>query len=154
MKAVKAFGIVVVAIQLVGFALFVLSFYTLYTVMSTALSGDALMFTSSEDESTGELTLKIEGDLRNDGYIGADLVVEVGVLDIDEEYVGTNSTTLCLDRGERRRITLTLLIPAEEVQRWRSEKDHGFLEFAFRARTLWDLVGFSNTLKIPMGEEE
>ena len=151
LKRAKELGIGIIVLQLVGYVLFGLSYYTLFTVMSTTLSGDALMFTSSEDESTGEMTLKVEGDLRNDGFLGADVSLEVRILNSNEEYVASNSTSVYLNRGARHPISITLLIPAEETRRWSSEEDKGFFEFTLGIRTLWDLVGFRNTSKSPVG---
>jgi len=152
LKGVKAFGIVITVLQLLGFVLFALSFHTLYSVMSSAMSGDAFTFAATMDEATGELAIRLEGGLRNDGFLGADLTVEAAVLDVSGEYIDENSTTTRLEAGSQRSLILTLTVPPAETQQGGLEK--GFLfEIAFRLRTLEDLVGFSNTIRIRGGGE-
>jgi len=153
LKGAKALGLVIAALQVAGLVLFAVSFHTLYTVMSSAFSGDAFTYTATMDEATGSLALRLEGGLRNDGFIGADLSLEAAVLNLDEEYIARNSTAVHLDAGAQRSVTLILRIPAGKVQQAGLEGG-GLFEITFRIRTLEGLVGFTNTMRIRGGGEE
>jgi len=154
LRLAKGFGIGIILLQLAGLILSGLSFHTLFSVTSAALTSDAFRYASSDDDSTGEMTVKVEGELRNYAFLAADIYLEAEILNVEEEYVASNSTSVHLGAGKRQPLTLTIRIPEEEAERWRAGEDKGSLEFTFGIRTLENLVGFSSTSIIPMGGGE
>ena len=151
MKAVRALGVLVIAVQLVSFVAFALSFSTVFAVVKNISSPDVVSLEMVTDESTGSGELRLEADPRNGGYLGVELTLELSVLDEDDNYIGRNSTLVRLDAGERKTVTLCLHIPADVMQEMTNGGKKSFLEITLRMRTLFNLVGVSNTLRVEGG---
>jgi hypothetical protein len=151
LKAVKVFGILILAVQLTSFVAFTLSFHTVFAVAQSIVSGDTLSYNMVMDESTGVGELRIEISPMNSGYLGVDLALDVGVLDKDDNYIAWNSTFVHLDAGERKPLMLSLHLPATKLLEMMLDGRSGFLEVTLNMRTFNDLVGISNTLRVEGG---
>ncbi len=151
MKAVRALGVLVIAVQLVSFVAFALSFSTVFAVVKNISSPDVVSLEMVTDESTGSGELRLEAGPRNGGYLGVELTLDLSVLDEDDNYIGRNSTSVRLDAGERKTVTLCLHIPADVMLEMTNGGKKSFLEITLRMRTLFNLVGVSNTLRVEGG---
>jgi len=140
------------ALQLAGMIAFALSFHTIFTVFSNAVSGEAFNMEMTVDQSKGTGTLMLSANPRNDGLLGVDLSIELSVVDEDGEYLATNSTSGYIGAGGQQPIVLSLTMPADEIQGLQEEEV--FLQIALDVRTLENLVGISNTFRLQGGEGE
>lgn len=148
MRRSKALGALITALQLAGLVAFALSFHALFDVLSNTVSGEAFTLELTIDPSTGLGVLTLNVAPRNSGFLGVDLSVEMAVV-ADGEYVARDSTSGYIDPGGQRPLSLSLTIPAEVAQDFQQEKV--FLEIALELRTLENLVGVTNTLRIEGG---
>ncbi len=151
MNKIRAFGLGIILLQLSSLAVVALSVHTVLTVLSGAISGETFSFNMNSDLSTGDLLFTLNANLRNSGYLDANLSFEFAVLNADEQYIGRNSTSVNIKAGSTTPFSLSLLIPAELTQGIILDQYEGSLEVTFTVRTLGDLVGFTNILNIGGG---
>lgn len=151
MKAVRVFGVLVIAVQLISLAISGLSFYTVFEVARSTFFGDGINVDTTVEEATWTSVMSLEVSPRNGGYIGADLTFELGVLDDEENYISRNMTSVHLDAGEQKHLTLSICIPETKIREMEIEGREGFFEITLSIRTLNDLVGFSNTFRMRGG---
>ena len=152
MKTSRLFGLLVLAIQLIGLAVFGLSMHTMYEVVTSAVSEEAFGLEMVIDEAAGAGVVTV--NLAHGGYLGADMTVELGALDEAGTYLAKNSTKVHLEPGARRPLSLKLVIPLEEIEELLEGGKEGALEVTVDVRTLMSLVGFSNTMRFGGGGAE
>lgn len=150
MKTSKTLGIVVAIVQLASLAAFGLSLHTLASVMTTTLSQQNMEMTIDEATRTGQLQLNIVAG--NQGLLPADLTLEVSVIDPDGVRYASDSSEAHLESGAEEPLSLTLHIPSSEVEKMMTEGRGGDLEIVVTLRTLYNLAGFTNTLRVEGGE--
>ncbi len=148
MKRIKALRLGIIGFEVLTIALCVLSVYTLFNALSTAISGGTLNLNLDVDESTGEWRFVLNGNPRNGGFLGITLFFEVAVLDLSGQDIARNSTSVYIPAGGANQFSLSLTIPPELVPGGSLEEAEGYFELRFAVRTLGDLVGFTNILKI------
>lgn len=151
MKAVNVIRVALVVFQLVSVAAFGFSLFTITSVLNASLSGSDMSAEMTFDEATGSGLLKISLVPENGGLLAVDLSVELGVVGSDGDYIARDSFDVHLEPGDISPRTLSLVIPASDVQRMMEEGRGGDLEIVLDLRTLYDLVGISNTLTIEGG---
>ncbi len=152
MRAVRVFGLLVFLVQLSSVLTFGLGVYTIFNVASSTASGDAIGLELTIDRSTGIGILRLLATLRNIGPLGADLAIGVGAIDNSSAYITRNSTSLHLDAGEGKPVSISLHIPADSMRELMLEGVEGYFEVTFDIRTLNKMVGFLNSLRIRTGE--
>ena len=152
MKAVNVIKVALVVVQLVSVAAFGLSLYTITSVLNTSLSDSGMATEMTFDEVTGSGLLEISLTPVNGGLLAVDLSVELSTVDSDGDYIARDSFDVHLEPGDISPQTLSLVIPSSEVQRMMEEGRGSDLEIVLDLRTLYDLVGISNTLTIEGGE--
>ncbi|MCJ7635479.1 hypothetical protein MUP77_24205, partial [Candidatus Bathyarchaeota archaeon] len=76
------------------------------------------------------------------------------ILDPDGRNIAANSTSVALAPGDQKTFSLALTIPYDQVQIYNlnSTQAQAVFELNFGIRTLGDLVGFTQTLRINAGE--
>lgn len=153
MRAVRVIGVLVSLVQMGTVLALGLSIHTIYGVASSTSSGEAMGVEMTYDEATGSGVFRLRAQPMNKGILGADLSIGIGALDEGGKYIARNSTTVRLEAGNGEQISLSLNIPADlihEVMQGESEK---YFEVFLDIRTLFDLVGVSNTMRIQGGKQ-
>jgi len=90
-----------------------------------------------------------------DIYLGEKLSFSIGLRDANDKYIVVNSTAFSIAPGEKKPFTLTLTLPYETVQKYNlneTQTANVTFELLFGIRTLGDLVGFQQTMRIGAGE--
>lgn len=151
MSRSKAFGAFIIVLQLAGLVAFTLSFHAIFNVLSSSFSGDEFSLELTIDQSAGLGTLTLNADPRNGGYLPVDVSLELAVVDGDGEYIARDSAAGYIGAGGRQPFVLSLTIPQEEIQKATQGEGEFFVEITYDIRTLEDLVGVSNTFRLPGG---
>ena len=143
-------GLVVLTIVLLG-----LSLYTVINGLIGAISGDTFKLELDKDNPGGDWILRFDGNPRNSGILGEKFSFSIGLLDANDKYIVVNSTAFSIAPGEKKPFTLTLTLPYETVQKYNlneTQTANVTFELLFGIRTLGDLVGFQQTMRIGAGE--
>ena len=143
-------GLVVLTIVLLG-----LSLYTVINGLIGAISGDTFKLELDKDNPGGDWILRFDGNPRNSGILGEKFSFSIGLLDANDKYIVVNSTAFSIAPGEKKPFTLTLTLPYETVQKYNLNETQTAdvtFELLFGIRTLGDLVGFQQTMRIGAGE--
>jgi hypothetical protein len=135
--------------QIGSLVAFGLSIYSIYGVLSSTFTG-GLAFEMDIDEATGVGSLRVEVTPQNPGYIGADVTLGLSLLDGDGVSVASESSSVTIAPGGSETITLVLEVSRVDFERISSE-GVSTLELYVGLRTLYDLVGISDTITIPQG---
>jgi len=135
--------------QIASLAAFGLSIYSIYGVLSSTFIG-GLGFEMDFDEATGVGSLQLEVTPQNTGYLDADVTLGLKILDGDGVSVASESTSVMLAPGGSETISLVLEISREDYERI-ALGGESYLELFVGLRTLFDLIGISDTISIPQG---
>ena len=135
--------------QIGSLVAFGLSIYSIYGVLSSTFTG-GLAFEIDIGEATGVGSLRVEVTPQNPGYIGADVTLGLSLLDGDGVSVASESSSVTIAPGGSETITLVLEVSRVDFERISSE-GVSTLELYVGLRTLFDLVGISDTITIPQG---
>jgi len=127
-----------------------LSLYTVVISLTGSLSENNFKVTT-ETLGTGDMKLKFMADPINRGFLGIDLSMELAVKNYENVTIARNSTSISIDPGSQRSFTLDLLIPASELARFNQTGVEGVFELTLGIRTLSNLVGFTNSIRIKGG---
>ncbi|MBS7631665.1 hypothetical protein KEJ47_08905 [Candidatus Bathyarchaeota archaeon] len=148
MKVSRVFWIGTVIFQVASIAIFALSLHSIIGTLTGIQSEEAMKISAEIDENTGDLKFLLEAKPRNQGFLGVNLLVDIAIYDAHENLLSRNSTSANIDPGESQHFSLTLIIPRENLPRDPQQEMKGSFEITFDIKTLGDLVGFRNTLKI------
>ena len=135
--------------QIASLAAFGLSIYSIYGVLTSTFAGE-LGFEMDFDETTRVGTLQIEVAPQNPGYLEADVTLGLKLLDGDGVSVADESTTVKLAAGSSETISLVLEVSQDDYERIALEGESA-IELFVGLRTLFDLIGISDTITIPQG---
>ncbi len=135
--------------QIGSLVAFGLSIYSVYGVLSSTFTG-GLGFEMGIDEATGVGSLQVEVTPQNPGYIDAEVTLGLSLLDGDGVSVASESSSVKIAPGGSETITLILEISRVDLERISTE-GVSTLELYVGLRTLYDLVGISDTITIPQG---
>ena len=135
--------------QIVSLAAFGLSMYSIYGVLSSTFSG-GLGFEMDFDEATGVGSLRLEVTPQNPGYLDADITLGLKLLDADGVAVASEASSAALAPGGYETISLVLEVSREDYERIALGGESS-IELFLGLRTLFDLVGISDTITIPQG---
>lgn len=153
MRAARVFGVLVLFVQLATVMALGLSIYTIFTIASSTASGDSMGVEMAYNEATGVGVLRVRALPMNRGFLEADLAVGIGVSDEGGNNIATNSTSVLLGAGDYEPISLSLAVPADVMRDIMQGEAEGYFEVNLDIRTLFDMVGVSNTMKIRGGEQ-
>ena len=143
--------IIIFLTQLFSLLLFGLSLHTLVTFSVATISTETFNLTYNIDESSGDLFVLLDGNLKNTATLPVNLFFELAVLNSTEQYIVKNSTSLIINAGDTSPFSINLLIPKELAWSINLDNNIGTLEITFNVRTLGDLVGFTNKMMITGG---
>lgn len=149
MKTTKIIALLIMITQIVSLAAFGLSIYSIYGVLSSTFSG-GLGFEMDFDETTGVGSLRLEVTPQNTGYLDADITLGLKLLDADGVAVASESSSAALAPGGYETISLVLEVSREDYERIALGGESS-IELFLGLRTLFDLVGISDTITIPQG---
>ncbi|MCW3990458.1 MAG: hypothetical protein NWE88_10325 [Candidatus Bathyarchaeota archaeon] len=149
MKTTKIIALLIMITQIVSLAAFGLSIYSIYGVLSSTFSG-GLGFEMDFDETTGVGSLRLEVTPQNTGYLDADITLGLKLLDGDGVAVASDSSSAALAPGSYETISLVLEVSREDYERIALGGESS-IELFLGLRTLFDLVGISDTITIPQG---
>ena len=149
MKTTKIIGLLIMVAQIGSLVAFGLSIYSIYGILSSTFTG-GLAFEMDIDEATGVGSLRVEVTPQNPGYIDADVTLGLSLLDGDGISVASESSSVTIAPGGSETITLILEVSREDFERISTE-GVSTLELYLGLRTLYDLVGISDTITIPQG---
>lgn len=150
MKPVKVLGVVISMIQLASVLAFVLSIYTVTMVLQSSISGEGLAMELTVDESTGRGLLQLELNPSNPGLLDTDLSLELNLL-ADGEKITGDSSSVSIAAGSQEALSLNLMVEADDMERIISQGLETSMEVTIGLRTLYDLVGISNTIELQGG---
>jgi len=150
-KVIRILRFCVIGLVLLTVILFALGLYTLFSGLLGAVSSDTFGLDLDKDRPSGNWVLRLNANPRNNGILGERLSLGIGILDANGQYIVVNSTSVSIAPGEQRSFSLTLTIPYETVQKYNLDATQGadvVFELLFGIRTLGDLVGFQQTMRI------
>ncbi len=150
MKPAKVLGVVISMIQLASVLAFVLSIYTVTMVLQSSISGEGLAMELTVDESTGRGLLHLELNSSNPGLLDTDLSLELNLL-ADGEKITGDSSSVSIAAGSQETLSLNLMVEAADMERIISQGLETSMEVTIGLRTLYDLVGISNTIELQGG---
>jgi len=151
MNALKTLRYSIIGLVVLTIVLFALSLSTLITALSSAVSGGAFSLNLNTYNSTRDWTLTLDANPKNNAFLDVRLYMEIAVTTLDGKYIVRNSTSVHIPAGGRAPFSLVLTIPLEEVRRYNITLGQGapvWFEMKFGIRTLGDLVGFEQTMRI------
>ena len=154
-KVIRLLKFCVIGLIVLTVVLFALSFYSLISGLTGAISEGTFSLDLDKDNPAGDWVLKLTANPRNGGIMGEKLSMSIGLLDSSNEYVVVNSTVVSIAPGEQKPFSLTLTVPYETVKEYNlngTEPADVTFELLFGIRTLGDLVGFQQTMRIGAGE--
>lgn len=152
MKAVRAFGVLVAFVQLASVITLGASLFTIFSVASSAASGEAMAMEMTIDRTTGVGVLTLEASPMNNGFLDANIAIDVDMVDEGGGYIARDSTSVSLGAGEQEPLSLSLTIPADVILEAMEEDVEGYFEVTLDIRTLYDMVGVTNIMRIRGGE--
>jgi len=147
LKTNKIIALLISIAQIGSLVAFGLSIYSIYGVLSSTFTG-GLAFEMDIDEATGASSLQVEVTPQNPGYIDADVTLGLSLLDGDGVSVASESSSVTIAPGGSESITLVLEVSRVDFERISSE-GVSTLELYVGLRSLYDLVGISDTITIP-----
>jgi hypothetical protein len=150
LKPAKVLGVVISMVQLASVLAFVLSIYTVTMVLQSSISGEGLAMELTVDESTGRGLLQLELNPSNPGLLDTDLSLELNLL-ADGEKITGDSSSVSIAAGSQEALSLNLMVEAADMERIISQGLETSMEVTIGLRTLYDLVGISNTIELQGG---
>jgi len=154
-KVIRILKFCVIGLLVLTIVLFVLSLYTVINGLVGAISGDTFKLELDKDNPRGDWILTFDGNPRNSGILGEKLAFSIGLLDPNDKYIAKNSTEVSISPGEKKPFSITLTLPYETVQKYNLNETQTAdvtFELLFSIRSLGDLVGFQQTMRIGAGE--
>jgi len=150
LKKTKALGLTTRILTVFTVVILVLSIYNLFSFISS-VSSETFSLNLNKNEDTGDFVFKFNANPRNNGLLGISLLLELTVLDADNRIIDTNSTYVYIEARGSQSFSITLTIPAEFVPGGKLQNAKGYFQMKMSVRTLGDLVGFTQIIKIGSG---
>ena len=153
-KVIRILRFCVIGLVAITIILLLLSVYTMINGLVGAISGDTFKLDLDKDNPGGDWILRFDGNPHNSGILGEKLSISIGLLDPNDHYITVNSTEVGIAPGEKKPFALTLTIPYETVQKYNLNETQTAdvtFELLFGIRSLGDLIGFQQTMRIGAG---
>ncbi len=116
-----------------------------------SITGETFRLNLSRNESSGDWELAFNANARNSGLLGLSLFIELTILDLDEKIVAIDSRQVYIGAGGSQVFSITLTIPSEFVPVGDIQNARGLFQLRMSVKTLGDLVGLTQILKIGSG---
>jgi len=147
MRLNKCYKYLLIGLQLSIISLLVVSLHTIFLGVSNLSNVDVTNLNLRLDESDDNYIFLFKVNPKNNGFLGMNLCFDISLLNLDKEYLITNSTSIFIDAGNQEKFDIVLSIPAKELGVMLKENS-GLLEISFKISTLSNLIGISNTLTL------
>lgn len=150
-SVIKALKYCIITLILLNIILFALGMYSLITGLMGAISEGTFGLELNQAEPPSDWSLVLHADPRNNGFLGERLFIQLGIINSTGQYIALNSTSVYIPPGGQSPFSLVLTIPYEEVQKYNITETGGapvVFELVFGLRTLGELVGFTQTMRI------
>ncbi|NQT08282.1 hypothetical protein HQ586_04325 [Candidatus Bathyarchaeota archaeon] len=151
MKAVQVVGVLITLVQLGSVVGFGLSLHTMAGVVMGTISGGEMGIEMNVDELGGPGSMELNLSPQNPGFLEATATFEIMILDDLGTPLGTDYETVILKPGDSQPVNLRLEISASDIMRIVEGMETSF-EVTISLRTLYDLVGITNTIKLEVSE--
>ena len=151
MKAVQIVGVLITLVQLGSVVGFGLSLHTMAGVVMGTISGGEIGIEMNVDELGGLGSMELNLTTNNPGFLEATASLEIMILDNLGAPLDTDYETVILQPGDSQTVNLRLEISASDIMRI-VEGMETSVEVTISLRTLYDLVGITNTIKLEVGE--
>jgi hypothetical protein len=149
MDKIKALWYAPRVLTIVTLLLFFASAYNItvfFTEMFSQESNVGLKLTQAPD--TGDYNLSLTFRPLNHGFLGVDLTTSLKILDGNGNVLGQDSTHVNVEPRFRQASTVSVVIPYSLIPGGNIENMKASVQITVEVRTLWNLVGFKNTLSI------
>lgn len=144
----KALKLGALVLAVITFLILVVSLYNLISFLGTAISGESFGLDMNKNESTGEFVFSFNASPRNDGILPVSMYLEITFFDLDDNMVATNSSLSYIGVDNNQTLSFSLVIPSDFVQGDELQGDEGYMQMTMSIRTLGNLVGLTQILKI------
>jgi len=151
MKAVQVVGILITLVQLGSVVGFGLSLHTMAGVVMGTITSGEIGIEMNVDELGGSGSMELNLTPNNPGFLEATATFEILILDDLGAPLGTDYQTVILQPGDSQPVNLRLEISASDIMRI-VEGMETSVEVTISLRTLYDLVGITNTIKLEVSE--
>jgi len=151
MKAYQVVGVLITLVQLGSVVGFGLSLHTMAGVVMGSISGGEMGIEMNVEEPGGPGSMELNLSPQNPGFLKATATFEITILDELGTPLDTDYETVTLQPGDSQPVNLRLEISASDITRI-VEGMETSVEVTIGLRTLYDLVGIANTIKLEVGE--
>jgi hypothetical protein len=134
-------------------AIFAVSFYNLFSFLSNIVTGETLNLNMVEDVSSEGFLLSLEANPRNNGFLDISVSIELKIIDLYDRVIAEDSASFIISAGSSHPLSLSLAIPASMVGDRGLQGNEGYMQMRLTVRTLYDLVGFTNVMKVGGGDQ-
>ena len=131
--------------------IFAVSFYSLFSFLGNIVSGEAFNLNMIEDVLNGDFLLSLEANPQNNGFLDISVSIELKIIDLYDRVIAEDSTSCIINAGSSHPLSLSLAIPASMVGKGGLQGDEGYMQMRLTVRTLSDLVGFTNVMRVGGG---
>ncbi len=137
MKASRALGIVILILEVASVGLFLVCGQTIFSIMGTVTPrGGELPVVEDHQTQTAMLTFTFTP--RNTGMLAANVEVGFGLTMTDGSFETMNTTTVSLQPGAERELSLSIRVPLAALQEY--SNSGGTLDIYTSIKTLNDIV--------------
>jgi len=139
LKPVKILGLFIGLIQLASVLMFILSVYTITSVLQSSMSGDGMALELIVNEASGEGALQLELSPNNLGFFDTTLYLELSMF-ADDEIIATDSSSIMLIAGSQETMSLNLVVDSKDMERIFVQDLETHLEFTIDLKTLYGSI--------------
>lgn len=150
MKPVKILGLFISFVQLASVLAFIFSIYTVTSVLQSSMSGGEMSLELNVNAASGEGALQLELSPSNLGFLDTKLYIELSMFAGGENIV-SDSSSVMLIAGSQENMSLNLVVDTIDMERIFTQELKTNLVFTIDLRTLFDLVGITDTIEIKGG---
>jgi len=104
-----------------------------------------------KNESTGDYMLSFSLNPRNNAFLDVSLFLEIKIFDLNKQVIATESKYVIIKPGGTQSLSLNLTIPSEFVPEGDLEKAQGYFQLTMSIKTLGDLIGLTQVMRIGSG---
>ena len=151
MKAVQVVGVLITLVQLGSVVGFGLSLHTMAGVVMGTISGGEMGIEINVEEMGGPGSMELNLTAHNPGFLEATATFEILILDDLGAPLDADYESVILEPSESQQVNLRLDISAADIMRI-VEGMETSVEVTIGLRTLYGLVGITNTIKLEMSE--
>ena len=120
----------------------------LISFLGTSSESFAGAFNINKNESTGEWVISFNASPRNGGILPVNFFLEITLFDLSDNMIATNSSLVNIGAGNTQSFSFSLIIPSDFVQGDKLQGDEGYMQMTMSIRTLGDLVGLTQIMKV------